>query len=213
MKLSLVLESKIYRESISNHLNALHGMSVISSFALAVQATRNIDQCLADVVLIDGNADNVFQLISSIKDTHPNKKVVLLVFKHDSLAEKYISMGVEGIVSNNDCLDDLKNCISTVHSGHLCYPNQVADLFQNNATRSQGLVNRMTFKRPILTSRQTIVMQHIAKGLTNKEIARKLNIELSTVKNHVHQILERLQVKNRSQAAAQYRKPTQHLYS
>lgn len=57
-----------------------------------------------------------------------------------------------------------------------------------------------------LTARQTRVLQLIASGFSNKEIARKLNIQTATVKNHVHQILERLKVKNRCAAASVYRR-------
>jgi DNA-binding NarL/FixJ family response regulator len=59
---------------------------------------------------------------------------------------------------------------------------------------------------PRLTARERQVVELIDQGLTNKEIARHLGIELSTAKNHVHNILEKLEVRRRSQAAAWVRR-------
>jgi DNA-binding NarL/FixJ family response regulator len=218
IKLSLVLESKIYRESMAKHLNAERAIEVNQSFSSAIEAIRNINLCQADVLLVDGADENTLQLIQVCKNTpNPKKCIALLCHKEsyykESLADKCVSLGVEGIITNSDSLDDLTACVKTVYSGHLCYPKKVAHLFQNNASRIQNRFSRLSFTRPVLTSRQTIVMQHIANGLSNKEIARTLNIELSTVKNHVHQILERLNVKSRSQAAARFRRPTPSSYS
>lgn len=206
IRLSLIIESKIYRDGISNYLNSNSGMSVINSFSSSTQAIRTIDQCAADIVIIDGNASDALLLVNTIKETHPLIKIVLLIFSCEiSLPGEYIAMGVEGIVTNSDGMDDLKNCISTVYSGHLCYPQEISNLFSGNFSKPSSLGNFTYRGREVLTHRQTIVMQLITIGFSNKEIARRLNIELSTVKNHVHQILGRMQVKSRSEAAAQYR--------
>lgn len=205
IQLSLVIESRIYREGVSNYLNSKTGMSVINTFSSSTQAIRTIDQCAADIAIIDGNDNDVLLLVSTIKETHPLMKIVLLIFSCEmSLPGECIALGAEGIVTNSDGMDDLKNCIATVYSGHLCYPREISNLFRARISKPPKLGDFAYCGRPVLTHRQTIVMQLIAIGLSNKEIARRLNIEVSTVKNHVHQILERMQVKSRSEAAARY---------
>ena len=206
IQLSLVIESRIYREGIFNYLNSNTGMSVFNTFSSSTQAIKTIEQCAADIAIIDGNANDVLLLVNTIKATHPLMKIVLLIFSCEiSLPGEYIALGVEGIVTNSDGMDDLKSCIATVYSGHLCYPREISDLLRGKMSKPSNLGNFIYRSQPALTQRQTVVMQLITIGFSNKEIARRLNIELSTVKNHVHQILERMKVKSRSEAAARYR--------
>jgi len=206
IQLSLIIESKIYRESITHYLNSENGISVTHSFNCASQTIRSIDHCDSDIVVIDGSIKDALLLVNTIKDTHIHMNIILLINAFDvSFPGKCIALGAEGIVTNSDGLGDLKACIETVHSGHLSYPREMSNLFQGKVSRLARSERLIAGERPVLTRRQSIVMQLIASGLSNKEIARKLNIELSTVKNHVHQILERLQVKSRLEASAQFR--------
>ncbi|MFT5277533.1 MAG: two-component system nitrate/nitrite response regulator NarL [Glaciecola sp.] len=206
IQLSLIIESRIYREGISNYINAKIDMAVTYTFSSATRAIRSVDQCFADIAIIDGSIRDALLLVNTIKDTHPKMKIILLIFSSEvSFPGKCIALGAEGIVTTTDGMEDLKACILTVYSGHLCYPQEMSALFSNRVARFPKVEDLRRFERPLLTQRQTVVMQLIGNGLSNKEIARKLNIELSTVKNHVHQILQRLHVKSRLEASAQFR--------
>jgi DNA-binding NarL/FixJ family response regulator len=206
IQLSLIIECKIYRECITNALNMNGDMSVTHSFSSANQAIRSVDHCESDIILIDGNARDLTHLIDAIHETHPSIKTILLVNAlNSSIFEQYVSLGTEGVVTHSDGLPDLIACILSVHSGHLCYPKEMSRLLKGQLFKPNSQVSREGLERPLLTRRQTIVMELIATGLSNKEIARQLNIELSTVKNHVHQILERLKVKSRLEACARFR--------
>ncbi|WP_158770380.1 response regulator transcription factor [Paraglaciecola sp. L1A13] len=205
IELSLIIESRIYREVISSHLNSSKGIKVANTYSSSKQAIRTIDQCFTDIAIIDGSINDVLLLITTIKEVQPLTKIVLITSCFGmTLSGEYIALGVEGIITNSDGVDDLKNCIATVHSGHLCYPKEIANLFRSNISSVREIGTQIYDGRPVLTRRQSIVMQLIAIGLSNKEIARRLNIEVSTVKNHVHQILERMHVKSRSEAVARY---------
>lgn len=206
IQLSLIIECNIYRECITNALNTNCDMSVTHSFSSANQAIRSVDHCESDIILIDGNARDLSNLIDAIKETHPHIKTILLVNTlNSSIFEQYVSLGTEGVVTHSDSLPDLITCILSVHSGHLCYPKEMSRLLKGQFFKPHTQDAGAAIERPLLTRRQTIVMELIATGLSNKEIARQLNIELSTVKNHVHQILERLKVKSRLEASARFR--------
>jgi two-component system nitrate/nitrite response regulator NarL len=108
-------------------------------------------------------------------------------------------------VTPDGSLDDLASAVASVRRGEvLCSPGMAAGLFRRVAAlaRERGL-------DPIeekLTARELEVLRLIEEGRSNKEIASLLSIEVPTVKNHVHRILEKLHVHRRSEAAARARR-------
>jgi two-component system nitrate/nitrite response regulator NarL len=206
IQLNLVIGSRIYLEGLANYFNANSSIEIVNQFKSSTQAIRTLEQCPADVTIIDGNDHDVLTLVQKIKVIHPVMKTILLVLSNEtSFPAQYITLGIEGIIMNSDGMADLKHCIEAVHSGHLCYPQEISTLLRGHVSRGVSPFNHSLYRElPLLTHRQTIVMKLIANGFSNKEIARKLNIELSTTKNHVHQILERMQVKSRTEAVAKY---------
>jgi DNA-binding NarL/FixJ family response regulator len=109
--------------------------------------------------------------------------------------------GLAGYVPCDASLDDLVMRIQSVFRGELmCPPRIAASLFRRLESASANAAPAATALA--LTSREREVLTLIGGGLSNKEIAGRLNIEVSTVKNHVHNLLEKLQVTSRAQAAA-----------
>lgn len=144
--------------------------------------------------------------------------------------------GVSEFVTREDSLDDLRRCIDAAMSNGFWCSNRVAELLLALTTESDPVTETATSQQPLnsrsakilsrplsrfqvcasnaeandvvvsLTRQQVNVLQFIESGLSNKEIARNLNIETATVKNHVHQILRKLRVSTRGEAAATYRR-------
>src|SRR6266571_3842650 len=109
--------------------------------------------------------------------------------------------GVPGYVPREASIDDIVGVIESVHRGEaICSPRVAASLL---AALAAGSVAGPL--RAHLTDREREVVHLIDDGLSNKEIARELGIEVATVKNHVHNILEKVQVHRRGEAAAQVR--------
>ena len=105
-----------------------------------------------------------------------------------------VQAGARGYVLKDAPGKDIVHAIETVISGGMYY----------SAALAQKLARPMT-PGQLLTARERQVLQHIANGESNKQIARELDIGISTVKNHVHNILEKLRVNRRGEAAAHIR--------
>ena len=109
--------------------------------------------------------------------------------------------GIAGYVPRNGSKEDLIAAVENAVRGEvLCSPRVAASLFRRLAARVQ--TTRLRPPEAALTSREQDIIALIDRGLSNKEIARQLKISLPTVKNHVHNILEKLQVRRRGAAAA-----------
>ena len=115
-----------------------------------------------------------------------------------------IEAGVAGYVSQDVSLEDLVKHIRMVAVGEtFCSPKVAGLLFSRVAESARERHRLLALSSGHLTRREQDVVALIEEGLSNKEIAVRLNIETATVKNHIHNILERLQLDNR-QAAARY---------
>ncbi|MEJ2559624.1 MAG: response regulator transcription factor [Anaerolineae bacterium] len=117
---------------------------------------------------------------------------------------RYIEAGAAGYVLREDAVDDLLKNIRAVHSGEaLASPEMTAALLAHIAELSElrppNEYDSQEFAD--ITPRESEVLDLIAEGLSNQEIANRLVIELGTVKNHVHSILQKLDVGSRQDAA------------
>jgi DNA-binding NarL/FixJ family response regulator len=113
--------------------------------------------------------------------------------------------GAVGFVTRDSHISDLLAAVTSAYRGELiCSPRMAARMFEHMnallAGTAPGAENRE------LTLRELEIAELLQRGLSNKEIAHKLFIEQATVKNHVHNILSKLQVTRRGEAAARLRR-------
>lgn len=121
---------------------------------------------------------------------------------HDVLA--YASAGISGFIPREASAQDLFDAVDRAINGELlCSPRIAAALFRRLAALSGA--SKPNAGSAQLTGREREVARFIDEGLSNKEIARVLSIEVSTVKNHVHNILEKLRVTRRGKISARVR--------
>jgi DNA-binding NarL/FixJ family response regulator len=112
--------------------------------------------------------------------------------------------GVSAYVPSDASMNDLVAAIENLKRGELhCPPRVAASLFRHVASLANKVRHRSG--AAALTRREREVLALIDAGLSNKEIAVRLHIETSTVKNHVHNLLEKVQATSRTQAAARLR--------
>ncbi|QEG42524.1 response regulator transcription factor [Roseimaritima ulvae] len=164
----------------------------------------------ADVLLLDLNLpDNMaVDIARAIRDQNSATKVIVLVpDDHDRLVE-CIAAGVHGCVLERSSLDDLRDAIRQVLQGEtFCSPDIVATMFAEFARIATiPTLPPSEPKERRLTSREQEVLALVAKRKSNKEIASVLCVSLFTVKNHVHNILEKLNVESRQEAVEIARK-------
>jgi two-component system, NarL family, nitrate/nitrite response regulator NarL len=205
--LVVVSDIRLYRDGLAELLGRRPGLEVVgiaASLAAAVGETRHRRP---DIVLVDVAARPRPAAIGELVRAIPETKVVALaVADADEDVLGYAEAGVVGYVTRESSLDELVSAIESVARDEMvCSPRMTATLLRRVAELAAARAPD-TARAARLTGREVQIVRLIEDGLSNKEIARRLYIEVATVKNHVHNILEKLQVKRRGEAAALLRR-------
>jgi two-component system, NarL family, nitrate/nitrite response regulator NarL len=156
-----------------------------------------------DVVVVDAATHEQPDQVRQLADIVQEPIVAVGVLDDERRVIPFAEAGVLGFVEFEASVDELVASIVSAAQGE-------ATLTPHIATTLLRWVTSLTARTPspevaALTIRERQIVQLIAEGLTNKEIAARLCIEVATVKNHVHNILEKLQVSRRSDAVARLR--------
>lgn len=194
-------DNRLLREGLASMLAEQEDIIVVGSAesgrsALEQIASTNPDVALVDIGMPDKDGLDVTQVLH--KDL-PSVKVIILGMP--DLTDEIVACieaGAAGFVLKEASFDYLVESIHSVQRGEpFCSPRMAASLFSRVAELAGERVPKNSTK---LTPREVEVINKIAEGLSNKEVARQLFIEVQTVKNHVHNILDKLQLHNRLEA-------------
>jgi DNA-binding NarL/FixJ family response regulator len=167
----------------------------------------------ADVVLVDAALRNGAAAARRTRQVKPDVRIIAYAVretKEDVIA--WAEAGVIGYVPNTAALADLGRFIVDIHGGEqLCSGRVAAELFHRIAvTESLGIGRNTPSPAVALTRRERQAAELIATGLSDKEIARRLNISLATAKAHVHNLLGKLNVQRRGQVVVRLNEHAQH---
>ena len=210
IRVLIVDDACLYREGLATMLSH-------ESWVAAVQAASDVAAALAaltsfgpEVVLLNMATVSAATILDSMVQLAPEVKVVALgVSEVEEELIPVAEAGVAGYLLRDQSLAELRQIVQSVARGEtVCTPRTTAMLLSRVAALARTPRTRLAVPSPrldLLTVREREVLQLIDDGLSNKEIARKLSIEVRTVKNHVHNILEKLQVHRRGEAAARMR--------
>jgi DNA-binding NarL/FixJ family response regulator len=200
----LITDVRLYADGLTQLLDGKCGIRVVATVNPS-QALERLAPLHADVVLIDSATAERFDLIRRIRNILPTLRVVVFaVGETDAELIRCVEAGISGYVGYSATTTELVGAITSAVRGEvLCPPQTVATLFRRIALLAQrsdgGAIDQP------LSGREREIVELIDRGWTNKEIAQQLRIGVATVKNHVHNILEKLQVSRRSEAAARLR--------
>jgi DNA-binding NarL/FixJ family response regulator len=161
-------------------------------------AIRMAEELRPDVVLIDVQMPGVggIEATRRIKKSVPTAQVVVLSsFDQDEYIYQSIQAGAKGYVLKDSELEELLDVIRAAARGESLLPAHIATKLVRRVSATQSCYD--------LTKREYEVLNLLAGGLRNREIAEKLNITERTVKNHVTQIISKLGVKSRTEAVTQ----------
>lgn len=196
-------DHSMFRQGIKQILELEGDIVVVAQAANGDEAVRLAKEHKPDVVLMDINmpGTNGLQAISQLKQDKFTFKVIVLTIHQDrEYLFKTLQMGSEGYVLKDAEPNVLVEAIRNVHRGQsYIQPNMTRELVKE--------FNRVTLhekdksEENSLTAREIEVLELIAEGMINKEIAKKLYISEKTVKNHVSNIFKKLNVSDRTQAA------------
>ena len=211
-RVALLTAVRLYREGLARALAACPSIAVVLDAAPTDEAIGALVTERVDVVLVDAAAVVAGGIARRIAGVAPEAQVVAFGVAEDERAIlACATAGADAFVPNLATLEELIATIDAARRGELhCSPGLAAALF-----RSLGALNRDAPARagaaelPLaglgLTTREREVVESLARGLSNKMIAQRLHIEVATVKNHVHRILEKLHVQSRGEAVARVR--------
>jgi DNA-binding NarL/FixJ family response regulator len=201
---------RLYRDGIGHMLEPRHDIDVIGAGANADQAVDLVESAAPDILLLGLPASEGIPLVRRVGRGRPDVRVVVVgVSEADAEVVAWAEAGVAGYVHTDGSADHLAAAIQAAARGEtLCSPRMTAALVRRLATRAAMPPADTGQALSLLTTRELQIVELIDRGLSNKEIAAQLCIEVPTVKNHVHNILEKLHVKRRGQAAALIRRPT-----
>ncbi len=183
----------MFREALAAALASYEGFEVPEDGTDAV-----------DVVLIDAASDPRVALAQTCqaRERWPEaKRVVLGLDREDETVVDFIEAGAQGYVLKGVSPEGLVEVIRAVHQGRTaCSPAVVASVLERIAALEGIRTDPPPRSVEPLTLREREVLVLLAAGLGNKEVGRRLCITVQTVKNHVHRILEKLQVHRRREA-------------
>jgi two-component system, NarL family, nitrate/nitrite response regulator NarL len=205
-RLLILGEVGLYREALAGSLGRDDRFEVAAVAAGVEEARAALERVEADVILVDTRMPQGVDTVRALAAAAPQVKLVALAVPEvEGEVLAFAEAGASAYVTVDGSMSDLASVVHSVERGEVvCSPGMAAGLF-----RRVAVLSRDRQLDPIdekLTARELDVLRLIEKGLSNKEIAAELSIELPTVKNHVHRILEKLHVHRRSEAAARARR-------
>jgi DNA-binding NarL/FixJ family response regulator len=160
-----------------------------------------------DIVLIDTAIPDGFAAVRRIRQFAPEVRIVALALaEREDEVLAWVESGVSGYIPRSAALNDVVAILeATMRGEQMCSPQVASGLVRRLA--SDGMRQRPA-EPAALTRRELEIIQLINEGLTNKEIARRLAIGLATTKSHVHNLLAKLGLERRNQAAKWIRERT-----
>lgn len=196
-------DHSMFRQGIKQILELEDDISVIAQASNGQEAVKLTREYKPDVVLMDINmpGTNGLQAIEELKKEKNTTKIIVLTIHEDrEYLFKTLQMGADGYVLKDAEANVLIDAIRSIVNGQsYIQPNMTKELVRefNRVTLHEKDKN----SENNLTSREIEVLELIAEGMINKEIAKALYISEKTVKNHVSNIFKKIKVSDRTQAA------------
>jgi two-component system, NarL family, nitrate/nitrite response regulator NarL len=194
----VVSQIRLYREGLVDLLEGQEDLRVLAAVANLEAAIPLVLEHRPDVVLLEMLGPERVSTIRWLTETSPRMLVVGLGIPHEeSEIIACVEAGMVAYVPPEGTVADLVSEIHGAMRGEAaCTPLVAGAAFRRLAVLAR---DRQPSRAEVLTVRESEVLLLMESGLSNKEIARRLSIELATVKNHVHNILSKLHLERRSQ--------------
>ena len=201
--IAILEDNRLVREGMTEMLNDLPDVTVVlaaTSVETATLKKANPSVVLLDIGLHETNCLAFAETVR--KETSSHVIVMDLLPVHDEIAQ-FVNVGVAGFILKDATFDDFVETIRSVAKGErVLPPRMTGTLFSQIARAAVDRGRDTAFEAVHMTLREKQVIALIAEGMSNKEIAQKLNIATHTVKSHVRNVMEKLALHTRLQIAA-----------
>jgi len=199
-------------------LSQARGVRVLGTASHREEILARLVEAPPDIVLVDFATPEAATIVAEIRRRTPSVKVVAITLgETEAEVIQLAEAGVAGYVLPDGSLDDLIIAVESAVRGELYCPPRVAfTLLRRVGAIALGSVTASKEQAALspvheLTGREREILQLVDQGMSNKQIARHLGIEVATAKNHVHNILQKLHVHRRIDASSWYRQGGFHL--
>ena len=205
-RLFLVGEYHLFRECLAAALAEFDHFSVVGQADDLGSALERMTEAPADLVLVDVSPApaGVEDSVREFADRSPELEIKLIALgleEDDKQVLRFIEAGACAYVLKEASVNELAQIIGRVVRGEaVCSPQIASSMFSRLADLARAERRREQIESLNLTPRELEILQLVADGYSNKEIASELFLSFHTVKNHVHNILEKLKVQHRSEA-------------
>ncbi len=206
IRVLLIEDNRLLREGITAMLNEQSDIRAVSSTGKG-DALEKAKKIKPQVVLLDLGlrSQNSLRIAESIKREYPKSEIVVMdLIPVQAEVVEFVKAGVAGFILKDATIDDFLHTIRSVAEGKKVLPPPLTgSLFSHIVEYAvqTGKADRL-MKSVKLTRREREVVDLISRGMSNKEIARELNIAVHTVKSHVHNTLEKLALRTRLELAS-----------
>lgn len=200
IRVFVVAEVRLYREGLEQILGREPSIDVVGTASYREEAIGWIRELSPDITLLDCAMPEGAVAVRLLLEAAPNTRVVVLAIPEvEADIVAWAEAGVSGYVPRDGALADLVTTVEGVASDEMpCSPKVSASLLKHVGALAARIGG--SHPQPRLTHREYEVIDLVGQGLSNKEIARVLQVAVPTVKNHVHSILGKLQVHRRVDA-------------
>lgn len=202
IRLIIVDDHPVVREGVRRVLERAGDIEVVGEASTGVEALHKAELLQPDIALMDIQMPDMdgIEVTRRLREAGvPTRVVVLSIYGEEYLAPA-IEAGARGYLQKDISAEELKETIRAVHRGESVVSSSLSSkLFSQFATmaRVQGPAALM------LTSRQKEILHLLSTGATNKELAAQVFVSQSTLKREMRRILEKLEVKRRSEAISE----------
>jgi len=199
-------DQRVVREGLSMLVALIDDVEVVGAACDGAEAVQKAGESLPDVVLMDVRMPRRggLEACRAIKDVCPSARIIILTMsdEEEDLFEA-IRAGASGYLLKDIPLDQVAEAVRAVHGGQsLISPPMAGKLLSEFAALAKRAADDRPEQVPApkLTDREMQVLKLVARGMNNRDIAKELFISDNTVKNHVRNILEKLQIHSRMEA-------------
>jgi DNA-binding NarL/FixJ family response regulator len=197
--LAIVEDLDEVRDGLKNFISLSQDFKVLDTFRTAEEAAYDLPKLKPDIVIMDINLPgmNGIECIRQVKDKIPGTQFMMFtVYENDEKVFEALKAGASGYLLKNTGLVQLIESLKELYNGGSPMSANIArklvTLFRKEQKEAANL--------EMLSSRENEILQLLSKGLLYKEIAEQLSISVSTVRQHIHHIYEKLHVQNRTEA-------------
>lgn len=200
IKILITDDHAIVRTGLSALIEVEPDLDLVGQASNGKEAVEKFQSLAPDVILMDlimpvmGGTEAIEAIIGLDKDA---RILVLTSFTDDEKVIQAIKAGASGYILKDSSPDELVEAIREVHKGEPYLHSSIARILMKDVSSGDA----QDSSKEILSNRETDVLILIAQGLSNQDIAEKLTVSVATVRFHVTNILTKLQLENRTQAA------------